>query len=343
MKKQSIALAVAGALGAGAVASAATVSEFANGLLVPRATFQDANRTTAVGLNTCAAGTVFWTFFDQDSGHVTDGQFDMTRDDQASYIWAEEAGFGLAGTEGYLVFLFDEARGTPAVTDGIINASDAACLTGNAFFVDTTANDVAFVPSLPLYLQDFLASDKTTVNLIDNPTTMDEDSINRLTAGAAAGPGSGVSGSDTIYMRYFIDGAPGGRDTALVFWSAPDVSGSYTVNMFDDEQNRKSVNFTLPNAELNVVDPETIVGRDPGHLDGFIKFNLPKFWDMVPNCNSSAGSCTGPANTRESNEPDGLFSFSVVQDPTFGAAQTLINPIIRRNGVSIVTSPAPAP
>lgn len=318
MKNLRVSLAVAAALGTSA-AGAAVVSEYANGVLVPQATFESADVGTAVGLNTCAAGRVFWTFFDEDSTHITDGQFDMTANDQFSYIWADQSGVGLQGQDGYLVFVLD-TNGNQA-----LDTSDAACLSGNAFFVDIPNNDVAFVPTLPLntenvseddvvgVLGDFGDSDDGGI-FVPDLTTMGPDSIVALGAGANSG--------DLLHMRYFIDGQTGGRDTALVFWSAQDVRGRFTVNIFDDEQNRKSVNFELDNAELNIVNPETIVGRPFNFLDGFIQ------WDLS---GSEYRATTGEDTNDTGTVPDGVFSYSVISDPGFGAVQTVINPVRLRD------------
>lgn len=274
MKKLSLAVAVAATLTAG-VANAYTVGRPASGLLVPHAVQNGDAYNTVVGLINHAptTATVYWTFFDVNSKHVTDGQFSMSSKDYQSFSWAAEAGSGLENIDGYLVFTVGDAA---AVVDA------AGRISGNAFQIDTANADVAYVPTFPI-----LSTDYTTgINL----TTMDAGSVNTLTAGATAG--------QTMSLRYFIDGAPGGNDTAILVWSAPDVNGTYTVNIYDDKQNRKSVNFTLPNAELNVFNPETISGRPSSFVDGFIDWTLPA---------------------------DGVVSYSVVSSSAFSATQTLLN------------------
>lgn len=326
MKKLALAVAVSSVIGA--TANAATVSEFSNGVLVAGALHQgSAAETTAVGLISCAPGVVYWTFFDPDTKHVTDGQFPMTKDDMYSFIWSDDknSGVGLAGELGYLAFVFDSAGGGANFDqpNGQLDSSDAPCLAGNAFQVNLPAQDVAFIPAFPLQAHvPYLNNDLPLIQgdfgnasaggvFVDDLTAMDEDSIRFLAAGA--------HWHDHIYMRYFIDGAEGGDDTQLVFWSAQDISGTYTVNMFDDNQNRKSVNFTLPRKELNIVDPEDILGRPPEFVDGFIK------WDL----GSPAYEATLCDDTCDVlNEwSDGVVSYSILYAPEFGAVQTLINPV----------------
>ena len=293
LKISAVAMAVAGALGA-STASAYTLGTFDDGLLIPQASHAGSTTdTTVVGLmssNTSgcydASGNmkVYWTFFNVNSGHVTDGDFTMTQNDMYSFIWASESGTGLDGTDGYLVF----AAGDIVSSGNLTGADGNDCVAGNAFYLDVPNNDVAYVPAVPLDGADFET---------DGVTTMDAGSVSSLTAGGASGA--------TVDMRYFIDGSSGGDDTDIVLWTTEDMrtgSGgcmSHSVDMYDDSENRKSVNFELCNAELNIVDPEDIVGRPSDFTDGFV------FWDGVPSP---------------------FFSYSIVESPTFGAKQTLLNP-----------------
>jgi len=88
-----------------------------------------------------------------------------------------------------------------------------------------------------------------------------------------------------------------------VVWSTGDQKGSHTVNMFNDQQNRKSVNFDLAFEELDWFDPSTISGRPANFVDGFIE------WD--------AATAFGATNAS-------VFSYSVINAPVFGAAQTVL-------------------
>ncbi len=325
MKKLAISMAVAAAMGATA-ANAAIESEYAVGVLVPNVIHDGQGNTTAVGILSRAKGTIYWTFFDENSNHVTDGQFDVTANDLASFVWQDEAGFGLENQRGYLVFVADVSSGTPpscdnTKTDGLITGCDSALspIAGSAVQVIPPA-DVAFLPSFPLADVDLSGFPITPTNL--GPTDLDY-----LVAGAnCVASGSSITGTigtltesitgpynDDIDMRYFIDGTvDSGNDTRIAVWSAQMIKGTYTVNMFDDQQNRKSVNFTLDKEELNFIDPETIAGRPANFLDGFIRWDVPcGFVD---------------ANHTTSAPWNGVVTFSIIDAPAFGAVQTIVNP-----------------
>jgi len=71
--------------------------------------------------------------------------------------------------------------------------------------------------------------------------------------------------------------------------------------MYNDQQDRKSVNFNLKHDELDWFDPETIQGRPADFDEGFIAWNVPEAITSV-------------------------FSYSVIDAPAFGAVQTILNP-----------------
>lgn len=328
MKKLTLSLAVAAAVGATA-ANAAIESEYSVGLLVPNVIHDGAGNTTAVGIIAREAGTVYWTFFDEDSNHITNGQFDVTANDLHQFIWQDEAGFGLEDKRGYLVFVADVAAGAAGgscnnnATDGLITACDAALapIAGAAVQV-IPPSDVAFLPAFPL-----VDIDLSTFPI--TPTNLGPADVDYLLAGAnCVAAGSSITGTigtltenitgpynDDIDMRYFIDGSPGGDDTRIAVWSAQMIGGTYTVNMFDDKQARKSVNFTLDHEELNFIDPEAIAGRPAGFTDGFIRWDVPCGFEDAAHRNSA------PFN--------GVVTFSVISAPSFGAVQTIINPFGR--------------
>lgn len=299
MKKLAIAAAVA-ALATGG-AHAYTVGSFANGFVVPNVYF-DAAETTTVGLINQSAGTaaIYWTFFDVNSNHVTDGCFTMTSKDYAPFVWSKEAGTGLSGIRGYLTF----AAGSSTV-GGVAQTACAASaqlagasaqISGNAFQVNLTGKSVAFVPVIdgPLTIVDG-----------QDITIMDKNS---LTAVAGAAQVSSTS-TPNISMRYFIDGATGGTDTRIVVWSTGFQKKSHTVNIYNDNQERKSVNFVLANDELDYFDPETIVGRPAAFLDGFID------WTVTP---ASLANSAGVAQNGS------VYAYSVISAPSFGAVQTVL-------------------
>ena len=311
MKKLAMtAIAAATVLCAGA-AQAYTVGTFSNGVVVPNVIHNGPTNTTAVGLiNRSGAGAVravYWTFFDQDSNHVTDGCFPMTDSDFQPFVWSSESGTGLEGQRGYLVFALGTSfTGITAATAcsaasaaGIAAPGANARLAANAFQVDATNKDVAYIPVVD-----------GPLTLAGNLTTLGPTSLT-LAAGAAAV-------GQVMNMRYFIDGATGGTDTLIAVWSTGDQRGTHTVNMFDDKQARKSVNFKLDHTEFDWFNPETIPGRPAGFVDGFIEWNtgvVPGDYLTLP----GAAAANALATARGS-----VFTFSVINSPAFGAMQTVL-------------------
>jgi hypothetical protein len=310
MKKTALAVAICGSLGFSA-AHAATVSEFANGVLVPYVIDGGAGNQTAIGLTSCAAGTVYWTFFNVNSDHEADGTFNMSQNDQVNIVWGTApeniatgqvpiGGFvrpDLANVPGYMVFILDDGG-----LDQALDSSDSPCLAGNAFQIDTQNNDVAFTPALPLdaAVGDFGAPDQGVY--VSNLILTDEDTVAGLNAGA--------NFNDDIYLRYFIDGVQdSGNDTIIYIWNTGDASGTETVLIYDIDQNFFSINLALANTELNIVDVENnaqVQNRPSELLDGFILWTVP----------AAAGDAV---------------SWSRIESDAFGAAQTVMNPIRQLN------------
>ena len=152
MKKFALAAVAAAALSAG-VAQAYTVGTFSDGVVVPNVIHNGPTDTTAVGLinQTATVIPVFWTFFDQNSNHVTDGCFPMTPKDYEPFVWSSASGLGLEGKRGYLVFAvgltpagISVANACQAANSAAING--AGLIAANAFQVDATNKDVAFIP-----------------------------------------------------------------------------------------------------------------------------------------------------------------------------------------------------
>lgn len=296
MKKLAMtAIAAAAVLGAGA-AHAYTVGTFSNGFVVPNVVHNGAAQTTAVGIinQTAANVPVFWTFFDQNSRHITDGCFDLTSKDYHPFVWSEQSGEDLENVRGYLVFATGNSNAKCSGTDVAQGAS--GLIAGNAFYVDTTTSDVSFTPVIdgPLTLDAAGALDLTTLG---------PDSLVSVAGGAPV-----VPGTTTLSMRYFIDGKQGGNDTAIVVWSTGDQRGSHTVNIYDDKQNRKSVNFDLQYTELDWFDPENIAGRPANFTDGFIEWKI-----------NGATNEFGTALSTGS-----VFSYSIIAAPAFGALQSVL-------------------
>ncbi|MGP1691084.1 MAG: hypothetical protein ACTS6O_01130 [Giesbergeria sp.] len=289
MKKFALAaVAVAAALGAG-VAQAYTAGTFSNGVVVPNVIHNGLADTTAVGLvnQSGAPAAVFWTFFDQDSNHVTDDCFVMTDKDYEPFVWSEMAGAGTAGKRGYLVFSTGAGATCATVAPG------AGALAAHAFQVNVAAQDVAYTPVIDGPLT-FAAG---VVDL----TVLGPTSLVKVAGAAQTVPVAPEIGAK-FSMRYFLNG---GASTNIVVWSTGDQTGSHTVNIYDDKQNRKSVNFDLAKKELDWFNPSSIVGRPADFVDGFID------WD--------AALVAGFGGVNAS-----VFSYSVISAPAFGAVQTVL-------------------
>lgn len=302
MKKFAMAAVAAAAMTAG-VAQAYTVGTFSNGLVVPNVIHNGLTDTTAVGLinQSGATRSVYWTFFDQNSMHITDGCFTMTDKDFQGFVWASESGASLEGKRGYLVFSVGNGVGAALTCAGdVLDGAGTAQLAGNAFQVNTTAQDVAFVPVIDGPL---------TIGAAIDLSVMDATS---LTAVAGAAPV--VAGTNPVFsMRYYIDGVVNsGNDTRIVVWSTGDQRGTHTVNAYDDKQARKSVNFKLSFAELDWFDPETIAGMPASHKDGFIEWNA----GVVPVDAPAAGALGLGGGS--------AFTYSLISAPAFGAVQTVL-------------------
>ena len=281
MKKFAMAAVAAAALSAG-VAQAYTVGTYSNGFVVPNVIHNGPTDTTAVGLinQTGQSVAVYWTFFDQNSTHITDGCFAMTNKDYEPFIWSQQSGGGLSGTRGYLVF------------------AAGATTAGGA------AKDVAFVPVIDGPLTIAAGHDVTKLNNVSLTAV----------AGAAQVGAAGAAPQPTFSMRYAIDQAAGGTDTSVVVWSTGNHSGTHTVNIYDDKQNRKSVNFKLVKAELDWFDPETIAGLPATFNDGFIE------WTAGTAVTDSTATLGTPLATLGGS----VFTYSAISSAAFGAVQTVL-------------------
>lgn len=316
MKKFAMAAVAAAAMTAG-VAQAYTMGTFSNGVVVPNVIHNGAADTTAVGLinRSGTIKSVYWTFFDQESAHITDGCFPMTHNDYEPFVWAAQSGLGLEGRRGYLVFALGSLA--PATPAAACSAAEAALpnavgagnrLAANAVQVMTASSDVSYIPVIDGNL---------TLAAGTNLGTMGPESLQNVAGAVNVVPGAGPQ----MLMRYFVDGtANGGNETRIVVWSTGDQRGTHTVNMFDAAQNRKSVSFALTHRELDWFDPEQIAGRPATFVDGFIEWNT----GVVPaDFPGAAGTALGSAPVAPV-APRSVFTYSVVSAPAFGAVQTIL-------------------
>lgn len=316
MKKFAMAAVAAAAMTAG-VAQAYTMGTFSNGVVVPNVIHNGAADTTAVGLinRSGVIKSVYWTFFDQESAHITDGCFPMTHNDYEPFVWAAQSGLGLEGRRGYLVFALGSwghiapATACSAAEAALANAVGAANhLAANAVQVMAASSDVSYIPVIDGDL---------TLAAGTNLSTMGPESLQNVAGAVNVVPGAGPQ----MLMRYFVDGtANGGNETRIVVWSTGDQRGTHTVNMFDNAQGRKSVNFALTHRELDWFDPEQIAGRPANYTDGFIEWNT----GVVPaDFPGVAGTALGAA-PGVGIAPRSVFTYSVVSAPAFGAVQTIL-------------------
>ncbi|NCU67430.1 hypothetical protein GWK50_16530 [Acidovorax sp. 210-6] len=316
MKKFAMAAVAAAAMTAG-VAQAYTMGTFSNGVVVPNVIHNGAADTTAVGLinRSGTIKSVYWTFFDQESAHITDGCFPMTHNDYEPFVWAAQSGLGLEGRRGYLVFALGSLA--PATPAAACSAAEAALpnavgagnrLAANAVQVMAASSDVSYIPVIDGDL---------TLAAGTNLSTMGPESLENVAGAVNVVPGVGPQ----MLMRYFVDGtANGGNETRIVVWSTGDQRGTHTVNMFDNAQGRKSVNFALTHRELDWFDPEQIAGRPANYTDGFIEWNT----GVVPaDFPGAAGTALGTAPVAPV-APRSVFTYSVVSAPAFGAVQTIL-------------------
>lgn len=299
MKKFAMAAVAVAAMMAGG-AQAYTAGTFSNGAVVPNVIHNGSTQFTAVGLvnQSGHATPVFWTFFDQNSNHVTDGCFEMTDKAYRGFNWLAESGLGLNDRRGYLVFA--TGGGTAGPYTCANTAHDVAGQIGvHAFQVDTAAQDVAYTP----VIDGPLGTTFGTSGITDDLTTMGANSIG-FVAGAAQSLAGGT-GDANFSMRYYLEN---GSSTNIVVWSTGRQNRSHTVNIFDNAQNRKSVNFDLTQQELDWFNPATIAGRPANFVDGFIEWNANGALR-----NASAAAASGS-----------IFTYSVMVAPAFGATQTVL-------------------
>jgi hypothetical protein len=306
MKKFAMAAVAVAAMMAGG-AQAYTAGTFSNGAVVPNVIHNGSTQFTAVGVVNQTGRTVpvFWTFFDQNSGHITDGCFVVTDKGYRSFNWMAESGNGLENRRGYLVF----AAGGSTVSNPVAGPTCAdtghdvtAQIGVHAFQVDTTAQDVAYTP----VIDGPLGTNTLGVGIEGDLTTMDNASIG-VVAGAAQSGATAATGNARFSMRYYLEN---GSSTNIVVWSTGRQNRSHTVNIFDNAQNRKSVNFDLTQQELDWFNPATIAGRPANFVDGFIEWNAN---------GALRNAATPPAPVAGS-----IFTYSVMVAPAFNATQTVL-------------------
>ncbi len=262
MKKITGLFAILGLMLMAVQAQAIELGIYERGVLVPSVYHDGASIDTVVGLicqdttagctdhNTTSKTQIWWTFFDVDSHHVTDGVLPCTDDDLVPFSWKANSGRNLDKVSGYLVFATANANFK---------------ISANAFLVDTAKKDAIFIPVIPLIYDET----EDIYDLNGNFTRTDMKVIN-LNNGTKAG--------NTLDVRYWMDPTYNAATTIVVWLVDPYLNGTkalpLTVLAYNDNEEAKSVTITLPH-ELNKIIPCEIPGLPTNYVDGFIQMTLP--------------------------------------------------------------------
>jgi hypothetical protein len=226
----------------------ASLNSYSVGILVPYATFSNSSATTVAGITTNEAGTIYWTFFDQDGAHVDSGNFPVIANQMHPFNWSTEGDASLAGTKGYLLFTIDTNG------DGKIDTDDWESISANSFYVDISTSYVVYIPTVCVVALGLTTTDPATYE---------------------PRPYYGACSSSVLDMRYYVDGSPGGEDTKIVVWTIGDPGSTQSVTIYDANGNSNGISVDTPHSRLNIVDPEAIADRPSNFLDGFVRWTVP--------------------------------------------------------------------
>ena len=258
-------------------------------LMVPWVHY-NTNVTTAVGVGSRRNGNVYWAFFDVNGNRRASGQFAVTEFSSTPFVWSAQAAAsgqaGLNNLHGYLLFGLDTNG------DATITGSDSCCISGNAFYVDLSANDVAYVPTLGFGNSHL--SKKNTAQWTSHPIA---DLPNH--------EGWAVDTGSFAMLSYLMDGTAGGDDTRFYVWTVQRLGTTQSVTVHDGAGSSKVISVQILNDHLNVLDPETHPDIDASfYPDGFVRWQFPKASDGVTDAQA--------------------FMFSIVSSDTFMASQTMM-------------------
>lgn len=328
MKKIGLAVAVAAAMGATSIGvQAYTLGTFGGvGQLAPFVYWNNVPTAvdTWVGLVARCAGTIHWTYFDQDSKHVVDDYEKVTKNDLTSWNVSNKAP-GYAGITGYATFLFDKENPAaipfvPGAGDNVLTTNDEKCLAASAFLVDAANNDVAWLPTLPLALADI------------NPNWAADLTVPAPNYNAVIGLLAGAPDKDVIYLRYFVDNILGNADTTKIkIWTVCKPPGSQSLRWYNDNQDSVSANYPTPNDEVNEFDPEaTLIAATAGAFkDGFIPWVVKAAANPNGALPAGAGDnlryCDNHGYNGAALETQAAVSMSQMYSSLFGAHQTILN------------------
>lgn len=266
----------------GASANAGSMSRYSNGFVVPNVIHNGPSDTTVVTLinmgdrNTA----VDWWFSDGSSMLLRGGGcLTLTGSDMEPFVWSSQSP-GSAGIRGFLVFA---VRSNPCGSGTDMHPDVASArLSGDAHQINVTGNSVGMLP------------------VIDGPVSLFSMAGRGTFLTAVAGADNNAK---NFTFRYAVDGAPGGLDTHVVVWSTAELGAQYLGYVFDDKQNRKSVNLNLPAKHQNLMNVESILGLPTSFREGFVS------WP--------------PATSSPTFKPGRLFIYSLIESPS-GAVQTVL-------------------
>lgn len=271
-------------------AQAADMNSFSQCTLVPLAHFDTSGRTTAVGLTSRLAGIVHWLFFDQNGLRLDYGSFQQEAG-LASFVMSTDITPALSGVSGFLIFCLDSNE------DLKINASDGAGLAANAFQIDLSVLDVAYLPGVPVFADD-LDEDNITADVSQWLT----DPIDNLSVGATRGSGEQIS------LQYLTDGVvDDGDETTIYIFSTSNPPAQISMDVMGPAADA-IVNVALSQSRLNIIDVESIAGMNDAGLAG----SGLLVWNIT-------------ATTA-------VFAYSISRSPAFGASQTLLGNLFSGGG-----------
>jgi hypothetical protein len=269
------------------MAFATDMNQSANCVAVPLAKFDGLGETTAVGLTSpVASGFIRWIFYDQDGLLLDNGAQEVTSSQFNAFVMSSEVAPELSVNFGFLLFCLDSDG------DGNISAGDNAGMAANAFQVDLAAQDVAFVPTIPIFRNDIDAVlvEQSMTDWISSPLVS-------MSVGANVG--------DSIMLQYLIDGVVDtGDKTTFYIFSINQPADPTALTFIGPAGFTQTLPVTMSNTRLNLISLEGVGGIDNAGLIG-----------------------GGLANWIIDNSASDTFVFSIVKSPVFGASQTVLGNI----------------
>jgi hypothetical protein len=260
MKKGALAVIVAVmilVLGTG-MANALTTALRERGCVIPYATYNGAGVDTAVGitiLDPTAGHGIYWSFYDANGVPLMSGSIPIaTEKFDYSFSLANGLAGAHSGVVGWLLITWDD--------DGVLSpAEPGKILSAAAFLINLTSKDAAFLPVVPLNVNDYnLAAPITLLNPPVSPLI-------------AMSYGQGTAFE--LFSRYLVS-ASGDPGTTLVVFTPLDAPVQWPLVAATSSTGAIQVLSPLnsTNHKLNVFDAKNIVPA--GFTEGSIVIeNVP--------------------------------------------------------------------